>query len=77
MTGPRAVPAFVLATGRVKAVGRRLVWSCHCCDYHVSAMSEAGVLAAMDEHARFVNTTVDRRVDPHFDELRLEALLES
>ena len=77
MTEPRIVPAFVLAPGRVKAVGRRLFWSCHCCDYPVTAMSDAAVWAAMDEHATFINATADRHVDPHFHELRMEALLES
>ncbi len=73
----QAVPAFVLANSHIKAIGRRFFWSCHCCDFPVSAMSELAINTAMDEHAAFVNITKDRREDPHFHEVRMDALLAS
>lgn len=54
---------------------RFIEWTCHCCNHHVSAVSERGLKDAMDAHSEYVNATKDRATDAHFDEVRLNALL--
>ena len=54
---------------------RHIEWTCHCCGHHVSAMTEAGLKDAMDAHSNYVNDTADRRTDPHFLEIRMDALI--
>jgi hypothetical protein len=56
---------------------RCLAWRCHVCEMPLSAVTEAGLLAAMDDHAAYLNATADRTVDPHFAEVRVNALLAS
>jgi hypothetical protein len=70
------VPAIDL--GRpVPPLARLIVWRCHSCEMPFAAESEAGLLAALDAHARYVNTTADRATDPHFFDVRADALLAS
>lgn len=69
---------FDLDGGQVKLLlpaPIRIAWSCHCCPHPVSAVSDDALKAAMDDHARYVNATVDRTTDPHFAEHRLDALI--
>jgi hypothetical protein len=59
----------------IPMLGRRLFWSCHCCNHPVSAWSQEAIQAAMDDHAAYINCTADRETDPHFDEVRIDRAL--
>lgn len=41
----------------------------------MSAVSPAAMVAAMKEHADYINGQVNRAVDPHFQLHRMDALL--
>lgn len=74
MSDPKVVPQVRLE-GKTLAAPVRYFWSCHVCNHQVSAMSESGVAAAMDEHQTYVNRLLDPLTDPHFKEARLDALM--
>lgn len=69
-----AVPQIQLV-GKILPTSLPVEWSCHCCDFRLRAMSEGALEAALDAHAAYVNATKDPATDPHFAEIRLNALL--
>ena len=70
----RRVPKIALIGDRAPAT---LLFhhACHLCAYPAVGRSEGAVLGAMDAHARYINAHADRTSDPHFADLRLEALI--
>lgn len=69
------VPQFLPPRGFV--VARLFSQPCLCCPLVVSASSEAAVQHGMDAHARYVNAKLDRTTDEHFDDVRLDALIDA
>lgn len=49
----------------------------HCiyCEFPIRATAPEHGYAAMHEHAEYVNLTADRTTDPHFEDMRLSALM--
>lgn len=56
-------------------VVRRQSHPCLNCAFVVSAVTHRGLREAMEAHTDYVNATADRASDPHFEDLRLEALM--
>lgn len=54
---------------------RTQVYQCEDCGWHVSAVTHEGLSAALRAHVEYVNATADKATDPHFEMLRLDALL--
>jgi len=48
---------------------------CTGCEHPVSALTPEALAASMMAHAEYVNATADRRIDPHFEDARREALI--
>lgn len=76
MSDSREVPRIDLV-GRHLSAPVRGYWSCGVCDFKAIAMSEQAVGEAMDAHARYVNTQLDRATDPHFADVRLDRLIQA
>lgn len=56
-------------------LARAAAWPCHYCSFVARGATDAGIQAAMDAHARYVNAHGDRATDPHFEDVRMDALL--
>lgn len=56
-------------------LARPAAWACLCCSFVARGATDAGIQAAMDAHARYVNAHGDRATDPHFEDVRMDALL--
>lgn len=73
---PLGVPRLIVPA-RLAATPVRWTWPCYGCERVFAAASEEALKHALDAHSRYINAHADRATDPHFDEMRLDALLAS
>lgn len=75
MSDSKPVPRIALDQTRLLPAPFRIEWGCLCCPFRASAVSEHALVDALDAHTAYVNTHADRATDPHFAEVRMEALI--